>query len=142
MVLRTSPSLPEAHYQLAVLLVGRKQTAPAIAHYRQALRARPDWPEALNNLAWILATQEDPHFRDGAAAVRLAARAVELTKTNSAGALDTLAAGYAEAGRFAEAAKAAQQAVRLAETAGQKDLAAEARHHVELYQTGQAFRER
>jgi cytochrome c-type biogenesis protein CcmH/NrfG len=105
------------------------------------VRLKPDWLEALNNLAWILATQPDEKLRSGTEAVRLAAHAVALTKTNNPGALDTLAASYAEAGRFAEAAAAAQTAAALAAAAGQAPLAAEIQKRRQAYQARQPFRE-
>jgi Flp pilus assembly protein TadD len=122
-------------------LAGRKQIGEALAHFHEAVRLKPDWLEALNNLAWMLATQPDGKLRNGTEAVRLATRAVELTKTNNPGALDTLGAAYAEAGRFAEAAAAAQKAVELAAAAGQKELVAEIQKRRQLYQARQAFRE-
>ena len=87
-------------------------------HYREALRLNPDWIEALNNLAWSLATQPEARFRDGKEAVRLAARAVALTHTNNASLLDTLAGAFAEAGRFSEAVQTARTAAGLAHTSG------------------------
>jgi spermidine synthase len=139
--LKTRPNSAEAHYQLAVILAGRQQPAEAIAHYRDAVRLKPNWVEALNNLAWSLATQADPNLRNGAEAVRLAAHAVALTRTNNPGALDTLAAAYAEAGRFSAAAETAQAAVKIATAAGQKDLAAEIRQRGAAYEAGRAYRE-
>jgi hypothetical protein len=55
------------------------QTAQAITHYTAGLRLKPDSAEELNNLAWIRATSPQAEFRDGPQAVRLAARACELT---------------------------------------------------------------
>jgi predicted O-linked N-acetylglucosamine transferase (SPINDLY family) len=48
-ILKTNPA--EAYYNLGLLLAGRNCRDEAIAFYEQALRARPDYPEALNNLA-------------------------------------------------------------------------------------------
>jgi Flp pilus assembly protein TadD len=138
--LQSRPDYPEAHYQLAVILAGRKQIAEAIPHLREAVRLKPDWLEALNNLAWILATQADEKLRNGPEAIGLAAHAVELTRTNHAGALDTLAAAYAEAGRFAEARQTVRQALDLAEAARQAALVTELRSRLELYQTKTPYR--
>jgi tetratricopeptide (TPR) repeat protein len=139
--IKRRPDYPEAHYQLGVILAGRRETAEAIAHYREAVRLKPDWLEARNNLAWILATQPDEKLRDGPEAVRLAAHAVTLTRTNNPGVLDTLAAAYAEAGRFPEAAATAQKAAELALAAGQKEMAAEIQRHRQSYASGRPFRE-
>ena len=108
---------------------------------REAVRLKPDWLEALNNLAWLLATQPDARLRNGPEAVRLASHAVQLTRTNNPGTLDTLAAAYAEAGHYPAAAEAAQKAMNLAEAAGQKELAAVIRVRWQSYQAGKPFRE-
>ena len=51
----------------------------------------------------MMATDPDPSVRNGSEAVRLAERAVQLTGAREPTLLDTLAAAYAEAGRFQEA---------------------------------------
>jgi tetratricopeptide (TPR) repeat protein len=139
--LQSRPEYGEAHYQLAVILAERRHIAEAIAHYRAAVRLKPDWVEGLNNLAWILATQRDEKNRDGREAIRLAGRAVELTANKNPGALDTLAAAYAEAGRFPEATNAAQKAIAAAKQQGQDRMAAEIQKRLELYQGRRGFRE-
>lgn len=139
--LRSRPDYPEAHYQLAVILAGRKQAREAIVHFCETLRMKPDWIEALNNLAWMLATQPDEKLRNGAEALRLAGRAVELTNTNNPGALDTLGAAYAEAGRFPEAVACVEKAVALAEAVGQTNVGAGLRDHLKLYQLNKPVRQ-
>ena len=86
-----------------------------MAEYRQVLAVKPDQPEALNNLAWLLATCSDAAVRDGAEAVRLAEQACRLSGYKQARALGTLAAAYAEAGRFPEAVEAAQKSIEMAQ---------------------------
>jgi Flp pilus assembly protein TadD len=137
--LQVQTNFPEAHYQLAVIAQGQNQTTDAIAHFRDAARFKPDWVEALNNLAWMLATCPDAKYRDGGEAVRLATHAVELTRTNNAGALDTLAAAYAEAGRFSDASRTAQRAAELAKP--NKDMAADIEKRRQLYESSRPFRE-
>ena len=55
--------------------------------------------------------------------------------------IGTLAAAYAEAGRFDEAVAAAQKAHDLALASGQKELATKNQQLLELYQSRQAYRE-
>ena len=107
---REDPSNAEGHYELAVALSMRQEAAGAVAHYRSALRFSPDDPRALNNLAWILAANSRPEIRDGAEAVRLAEHACQITHDSEPLFLGTLAAAYAEAGRFDEAVATAQHA--------------------------------
>jgi tetratricopeptide (TPR) repeat protein len=140
------PDSAEGHYNLANAFAALEQypqaeAQAAVPHLREAVRLRPDWVEALNQLAWLLATHRDAALRNGAEAQRLAARAVSLTGTNDARSLDTLAAAYAEAGRFGEAATAAQQAAALAETARQPEQAAQIRERLALYRSLKPYRE-
>jgi tetratricopeptide (TPR) repeat protein len=106
----------------------------------------------LNNLAWIMAAGPLPELRDGAAAVKLAARACELDHNQQPIFIGTLAAAYAEAGRFDEAVAAAQQAHDLAlERAGKarnpaeekaaRDLAARNLELLAIYSSHRAFHE-
>jgi Flp pilus assembly protein TadD len=113
----------------------------AVEHYREAIRLKPDWPEPLNDLAWLLATCPKPSIRNGSEAVRLAERACELSGFKQARFLGTLDAAYAETGRFAEAIAEAEAARALATTAGEQDLVAAADTRLELYRAGRPFRQ-
>src|SRR5581483_11980518 len=112
--LALDPASAKAQYQLATALVRDSKPAEAIPHYRAALKLKADFPDALNDLAWLLCSAPDTQLRDGAEAVRLASQACDLTKHNDAAKLRTLAAAYAEAGQFPEAITTAQQAHDLA----------------------------
>src|SRR5207249_10415894 len=98
--------------------------------------------DALNNLAWILATNPGDDLRDGPEAVRLAERACELTQRREPVLLGTLAAAYAETGRFTDAVTTAQKAIELAAAAGQKEVADKNRQLLELYRADKPFRDR
>lgn len=65
-------------------------------------------------LAWILATAPDDAVRNGAEAVTIAERVCSESKRQDPAALDTLAAAYAEVGRFDEAVATATEAASLA----------------------------
>jgi protein O-mannosyl-transferase len=124
------------------MLCQRKRRMPeALKHWREAARLAPQWAEPLNNLAWALAT--DPHsgLRDGPEAVRLATRSAELSGTNDVRGLDTLAAAYAEAGRFAEATATARQAEAAAAAQGQADLIEQIHQRLACYESNQPYRE-
>jgi tetratricopeptide (TPR) repeat protein len=140
-VLRITPDSAEAHAEVAMLLSQRQQTTEALFHYREALRLRPDAPEVLNNLAWLLATHSRLEFRDGAEAVRLAEHACVLTRRQQPMFIGTLAAAYAEAGRFPDAVKAAQEARAAAQATGNQELAAKNEKLIELYRAGKPYRE-
>jgi protein O-mannosyl-transferase len=139
--LADNSNLAEAHYQLATILAARRETAEAIQHYEAAVRLKPSWVEALNNLAWLLATHPDSQFRNGVKAVELAASMVEITGTEDPSALDTLAAAYAETGRFREAAEVANKAVQSAKAQGEIRLAKEIQARLQLYRNSERYRE-
>jgi tetratricopeptide (TPR) repeat protein len=127
--------------QLGAALAGEGKLAEAAGQYREALRVQPDLPEVLNNLAWLLATANDDRLRNGAEAVRLAQRACALTQYQQPLLVGTLAAAYAGDGRFEAARSAAQQAIALAEAAGQSELAARNRELLHLYEAGKPCRQ-
>jgi tetratricopeptide (TPR) repeat protein len=139
--IQVNPNRPETYFHLGMALGQSGRTRKAVAQYREALRLNPDFVEALNNLAWILAASPDDELRNGAEAVRLAEHACELTHYGKPLFVGTLAAGYAEAGRFPEAVTTAEKAEQLATAAGLKGLAEKNRQLLELYRTGKPYRE-
>ena len=112
----------------------------AIKHYDLALEIRPNWPEAANDLAWILATAQDPVLRDGAKALRLAEQADQADRT--ANTLDTLAAAQAETGKFDQAVATARQAAELARASKQMDMVWSIEARIATYQAGKPVRDK
>jgi tetratricopeptide (TPR) repeat protein len=110
-----------------------------VAEYRLLLAAKPDEPEALNNLAWLLAASPDSTVRNGADAVRFAERGCRLTGYERAPMLATLAAAYAEAGQFTQAVTTAQRAIALARAGGDARLATMFEQLLRLYQAGKPY---
>ncbi len=139
--LRIEPNNTITHIQLALVWLSQERTDKAIEHYQKALSLSPDSTVVLNNLAWILATHENSNFRDGARAVKLAEKACTLTGYKNAVSLDTLAAAYAEVGRFHEALQAAQKASKLAVAEGRVELAKEIERRMQLYKADKPFYE-
>jgi protein O-mannosyl-transferase len=139
--LELRPDYVDAHYNLGFVLSRQGRTAEAVAQWREALRLRPDDLDSLDQLAWALATCGEASIRNGAEAVTLAGRAVGLTNGRDADVLATLAAAYAEAGRFAEAVAAAERAISLAAAAGNTAAADAYRARLHLYRTGQPYHE-
>jgi protein O-mannosyl-transferase len=137
---RAKPEI-ETRLQLAPLLAATGKSREAVAEYRRALALKPDLVEALNNLAWILATCSDGGVRNGDEAVRLAERACRLTDYKQAATVGTLAAAYAEAGRFTDAVAAAEKAVELAGTAGNPQFADINQQLLALYRAGKPYHE-
>lgn len=96
---------------------------------------------AANNLAWTLATSPEATDRDGTLAVKLAVRACERTLYQKTVMIGTLAAAYAEAGRFEEAISTAQKACASASELKELDLLAKNQKLLELYLKHQPYRE-
>jgi tetratricopeptide (TPR) repeat protein len=138
--IREKPDDAKLHYLYAVTLATQGDARQAVNHYHQALTLKPDLVEALNNLAWILASHPSDALRNGTEAVRLAERACELSERREPVLLGTLAAAYAEAGRFSDAVKTAEKARDLATAAGLKDVAAKNSELLELYRAGKPCR--
>ena len=139
--LRLYPEYAEARYNLGVLLIHLGEHPEAAKHLGGVIQAKPKHVTALNNLAWIYATHPQDSLRDAAEAVRLAERACELTERKVPGCLDTLAAAYAEAGRFDDAVGTAKEAIQLAKANRQQEVAAEIQARLAFYQQGQPYRE-
>jgi tetratricopeptide (TPR) repeat protein len=140
-VLRVNPSHAMANYQTALIQQSRKEYGAAAESFRKALETQPEWVEALNNLAWLLAACPRPEFRDGRQAVQLAEQAVKLTEEKQPLFLGTLAAALAEAGRYEEAARMGERARALAESLGNHELAKRNGELVEIYRAGKAYHE-
>ena len=141
LALGLDPKLAAGHYALGILCQRQRRMPETLLHWREAARLAPQWADPLNNLAWALATAPEPAVRDGAEAVKLAQQAVELAGTNHVGVLDTLAAAYAEAGRFAEASATARQAQATAAAQGQAQLAEAIGQRLALYDAKQPYRQ-
>jgi protein O-mannosyl-transferase len=139
--LSAKPNYAEAHFNLASLLAQHGDVSGAIDSYSRGLRWQPDNPDALNNLAWIRAANANPAVRNGGEAVQFAQRACGLTRFQSPMLVGTLAAAYAEAGRFEEAVATAQKARDLALASNQKELADRNQKLLELYQSHRAYHE-
>ncbi len=105
--LEIKPGYVDARRNLEVALSNQKIFLTALAEQRKLLRSRPKDLTLLNDAAWLLATAPYASVRNGPEAVDLAQRAIKLSDGKNPVILDTLAAAYAEAGRFAEAVQTA-----------------------------------
>ncbi len=137
-VLELSPDNADARANLGSVFLAKGRVRDAIAQYRDALRIAPDNVTAQSNLAWLLATAGDPSLRNGSEAVLLAERAESESSRseNRAIVLRTLAAAYAETGRFVDAKKTAEQALQAAEIQGNSTLSSALRAEISLYDLG------
>ena len=135
------PADAKAHEEFALALANSQKLREAMSEYASALLIQPDFPDALDGLAWILCTATNADFRNGTEAVTMAARACELTSREDPAKLKTLAAAYAEAGRFTDAIGALQSARDLALKAGRQELVNECARMLEQFQKSKSWRE-
>ncbi len=119
-ILKDQPESLRARIGRANAWVRAGQPIAAIEDYRAALKEKPDYSDAQNNLAWILATDPADDIRDGAEALQLATAASNAADHQSASRLSTLAAALAETGDFKKAEETCQQALALAKTDKQR----------------------
>jgi len=137
--LRVNPEDGAALYNLGKALIRLGKAREAIGQYEHALRVNPEDVETQNDLACMLATCEDGSVRNGVRAVELAEKANQIARGKDPVILDTLAAAYAEAGRFGEAVRTAQAAIELAN--GQPEQVRQIQERLRLYQAGRPWHE-
>jgi tetratricopeptide (TPR) repeat protein len=137
--LQNDPDCAQARVSLGAVLLQRGKVEEAITQFQQALQLEPNDPEVQNRLAWLLATGPKASLRNGNKAVELARQANALTGGENPIILNTLAAAFAEAGRFPEAVETAQRALRLAEAQSDTTLAGTLQFELKLYQAGSPF---
>ena len=136
--LALDPQDAQTHNDLGVALSLQRRFGEALAQFREAIAADSQFAQAQSNLAWLLATSPEVTLRNGAEALRLAAKAVDLSHGNDARMLDALAAAYAETGRFQDAVETAQRALNLAA----QPLVPAVKARIAMYQRNQPFREK
>jgi tetratricopeptide (TPR) repeat protein len=111
-----NPGLPEASFNLARAEEQLGRFAEAAAAWRRYLEARPDDPDAMNHLAWLLATELD----QPTAAEALARKCVAARPSN-AGFLDTLAEALFRQGKREEAIRTARNVLTLEDSSHFRD---------------------
>ena len=126
------------------------------AHYGSALMTWPEarrdginWlrraaesgnPEGMNGLAWWLAVAREREFRDGAEAVRWAEKAYHADSSPEIA--DTLAAAYAEEGRWDEAIATQERALAAVEAGHEPGHEAREKEHEQEPERAKTFRDR
>lgn len=132
--IQLNPGFSWPHLNYAVVLQREGLAAAAVTNYNKALELTPGWAEALDKLAFLLATCPDAQIHDPAKAIQLATQANDLTQRESPDLLGTLALSYAAAGNFSNAVTTAQLALNKAKLAGQTNP--EISEQLKNYQAG------
>ena len=141
-VLQLDPERAEVAARLGKILMKQGRIREALEMWDTAPRQRqPNDVLTLNLAAWYLATSPDAALRNGKQAVEFAERAARLCKSAEPTILDTLAAAYAEAGRFDDAIRTEEKALELPSRKGQDKFDKELRNRLKQYQQGKPFRE-
>jgi tetratricopeptide (TPR) repeat protein len=140
-LLEIQPDNAEAHNILGTILIQQGRVREAIEQWQETLAMQPENGNAKSNLAWVFATYPEESVRNGTQAVQLAAQALQLSGGKNAIILRTLAAAYAESGRFAEAVDTAERGLELAIGQGNAGLAAELQRNIALYRMDSPLRD-
>jgi tetratricopeptide (TPR) repeat protein len=137
--LRLNPAYAEAAGNLGGALFQRGDVAEAIGLMEKALQLEPANVATEGSLAWVLSTATQGSLRDGPRAVALALRASEAAGGANPVLLRTLAAAYAQAGRFPEAVETGDKALMLARAQSNATIANLLPREIKLYQAGHPY---
>jgi Flp pilus assembly protein TadD len=139
--LQVNPKHPSARNSQAYLLAEEGHVVEAMAMYRDVLDKNPEDAATCSSLAWLLATRPEAELRNGKRALELALQANKLTRYQHPVALNTLAAAYAEQGRFDEAVETAEKAIAAAKAVGQPAMVRDFERLLALYKQNKPYRE-
>ena len=118
--------------------MGRDQERYAVL--REGLAHNPNDASLADAMARLLATTWEAQLRKGGEAVRLARLACGASNGQNRDHLATLAAAYAEAGRFEEALATARRARDMYAQAGDLRSVGTMRLQIEHFEAGQPYR--
>ena len=136
-----NPQDAQTHRNLGIVLYQQGKIAEALAQWTECIRLCPNDTSLMSATAWVLATCPEASLRNAARAVELAQQAAGLSGLSEPAVLDTLAAAYAEAGRYPEAIRTAEQALAIATAQHNATLQEAIRARIRLYQAGAPYRE-
>jgi superkiller protein 3 len=139
--LELQPNNADTINNLGIAISQEGRISEAIALWDKALALQPNNVNALSNLAWVLATSPETSIRDGAKAIEYAQKLLQLSGGTNPRVFRTLAAAYAESGRFSEAIDTAQRGWELATSQGNSTLADELERNIALYRTDSPLRD-
>jgi tetratricopeptide (TPR) repeat protein len=140
-VLKIQPDYALAAENLGSVLLQQGRVDQAITNFQRVVQLQPRNIKVLNDLAWVLATCPEASLRDGAKAIQLAEHADQFAGGKNPAIASTLAAAYAEAGRFPDAIAAAQRALELLPAQADAARVSSLKARLEGYQSGMPFRD-
>jgi tetratricopeptide (TPR) repeat protein len=131
--LQVNPANAEAHSDLGVVWLEEGRVKEAIDEWQKTLELDPANLNAQVNLAWTLATFPDSTIRNGAKAVDLAERALQVSGERDPRIYQVMAAAYAEHSQFDAAVGAAERGAEVARRQGDNVIADALQSNAELY---------
>jgi tetratricopeptide (TPR) repeat protein len=140
-VLQLDPDRYGAAGELGRIYMSQGKIREALEMWGYVIQRQPNDVLTLNLAAWWLATSPDDSLRNGTLAVQLAERAVQLCPAPEPAVLDTLAAAYAEAGRYDDAVRAVEMASTVALQKGSSPFTDAMRARRELYRNKKPMRD-
>ena len=135
------PRDPRPYRRLASVLSTLARYEEAIATLRLGRERLPEEVTIADRLAWVLATCPRDDVREAVEALELATEVCRRTNNQAPQALDTRAAALANLGRYEEAVVMAQRAREAALAGNNEQLADQIQRRLELYQSGQPYRQ-
>ena len=127
----------ELYRAMAEIEAALGNLSAAQRHAREALRLSPDYADAANALAWLLATAADPALRNPKEAIEIIES--HALDSDASWLLDTLAAAYASDDRFEIATRTAEAAAQIATEQGRRAEADQIRERIQLYRAQTAY---
>jgi Zn-dependent protease with chaperone function len=107
--IKNDPANANLHQIMGDLHSSEKKYDEAVNCYKRALQINPDQVNALNNLAWLYATSDDPLYRQPQQSLELALRAASISPEPHI--LDTLAEAYYVNGEIENAIKTSEKSL-------------------------------
>jgi tetratricopeptide (TPR) repeat protein len=137
--LQIDPGYAVAYLNRGRAWFSKKDCARAIIDFEKALDINPSYAEAFNQLAWTLAVCPDDRYGNGAKAVEFAKKVTVMNPEPVFRA--TLAAAYAEEGRFEHAIKVQESIIALLDEQGKKEQLPDYEKRLKFYKDHRPWRE-
>ena len=131
-----NPQFPWPRLNNVVILQQIGLAGAAISNYTEAVQLQTGWVEALDNLAFLLATCTDAKDRDPAKAITLSIKANDLMERKSPYLLRTLAVTYAADGQYSNAVATAELASKWAQSGKFDTLVVNLQKDLKNYRAG------
>ncbi len=136
---RLVPKLKEAHINLSRLRMRGGDFAGAVSAAKAAVDAVPGEAAALKQLAWLLATADDPAVRNGKQALAILAKIPQDANKIDIQYCEVLSAAHAEVGDYDQAVAVAERALAEARKIKSRRVE-EFAQRVEHYRANRPFR--